>query len=121
MPGVMFNPYVSPIELKQDWNWTGYPLAQTMAVDEAFALLDAEEGGIVLLISTTTLRPQGYGWEVDQYVYQYELIVYARKSVNEKSRRGSCTSPPAIILSGSRFLNVGATVNVGSARQSMLI
>ena len=116
MPGVMFNPYVSPIELKQDWNWTGYPLAQTMAVDEAFALLDAEEGGIVLLISTTTLCPQGCGWVVDQYVYQYEMIVYARKSVDEKSRRGSCTSPPAIILSGSRFLNVGATVNVGSAR-----
>ena len=39
MTGVMFNPYVSPIELKQDWNCTGYPLAQTMAVDEALSLI----------------------------------------------------------------------------------
>ena len=46
LSGEPFNPNVNEniIVLHQGWNWLGYPLDQTMSVDEALAHLDAEEG-----------------------------------------------------------------------------
>ena len=46
LSGEPFNPNVNEniITLHKGWNWLGYPLDQTMAVGEALAHLDAEEG-----------------------------------------------------------------------------
>lgn len=37
---------------------------------------------VVLFISTTTLRAQGSGWEVNPHDYQYDMTVYAQMSVD---------------------------------------
>ena len=42
--GEQINPATCVIELAKGWNWIGYPLTQTMKLDEALAHLDAEEG-----------------------------------------------------------------------------
>lgn len=44
---VAWNPSV-PISLKAGWNWIGYPLGQTMAVDEALASTKAETLDVVV-------------------------------------------------------------------------
>lgn len=45
--GEMYNPSSSTITLHKGWNWLGYPLSQEMFLDEAFALLEAEEGDVI--------------------------------------------------------------------------
>lgn len=44
---VAWNP-ATPIALQTGWNWLGYPVAQTMSVDEAFAHTDVQEGDVVV-------------------------------------------------------------------------
>ncbi len=44
---IAWNP-ATPIALKSGWNWLGYPVGQTMSVDEAFADADAETLDVVV-------------------------------------------------------------------------
>lgn len=44
---VAWNPS-TPISLQSGWNWIGYPLAQTMSVDEAFAVTEVETLDVIV-------------------------------------------------------------------------
>jgi len=44
---VAWNP-ATPIALGAGWNWLGYPVGQTMSVDEAFAPTDAENHDVIV-------------------------------------------------------------------------
>lgn len=44
---IAWNP-ATPIGLNAGWNWIGYPVSQTMSVDEAFATTDAEVLDVVV-------------------------------------------------------------------------
>ena len=44
---VAWNP-ATPIALSQGWNWLGYPVGQTMTVDEALATTGAEQGDYIV-------------------------------------------------------------------------
>ncbi len=44
---IAWNP-ATPISVKSGWNWIGYPVAQTMTVDEAFATTKAETLDVVV-------------------------------------------------------------------------
>lgn len=47
MSGYEFNP-ATPISLKQGWNWLGYPVSQTMSLNEAFANAEPNEGDYIV-------------------------------------------------------------------------
>lgn len=47
LDGLMFNAALSDITLHKGWNWLGYPLDKPMALVEALAYLDAEEGDCI--------------------------------------------------------------------------
>lgn len=44
---VAWNP-ATPISISSGWNWLGYPVGQTMSVDEAFASTTAETGDVIV-------------------------------------------------------------------------
>ena len=47
MSEIAWNP-AAPIALNSGWNWLGYPVSQTMSVDEAFATTEAETLDIIV-------------------------------------------------------------------------
>lgn len=47
LSGEELNAAATPIALRSGWNWIGYPVGQTMAVYEAMADADAEEGDYI--------------------------------------------------------------------------
>lgn len=47
MSDIAWNP-ATPIALQSGWNWLGYPVSQTMSVDEAFATTNAETLDVIV-------------------------------------------------------------------------
>ena len=64
LSGEPFNPNVNEniITLHTGWNWLGYPLDQTMAVGEALAHLDAEEGDRITYLGGGYAEFSNGGW-----------------------------------------------------------
>lgn len=62
LSGEMYNPSASNIVLKTGWNWLGYPISQTMAVNEALAYLNAEEGDVISTLAGGYAQFSGSEW-----------------------------------------------------------
>lgn len=45
--GEQYNPSLTPIVLNKGWNWLGYPINQTMTINDALTYLDVEEGDVI--------------------------------------------------------------------------
>lgn len=84
LAGEMYNPAASYITLHKGWNWLGYPIDQTMTLDEAFAYLSAEEGDVIATLNG------GFSQYTDG-AWSGELLTmspgegYLFKAVSEKS------------------------------------
>ena len=109
MSDVAWNP-ATPIALNPGWNWLGYPVGQTMSVDEAFATTDAETLDIVVgqngfaqfdgenWIGTLETMSPGMG-----YMYQSQSaknVVYNTSIVSTASAKyapGISTTSPLVL------------------------
>ena len=60
--GVMFNPYFSPVELRQGWNWLGYPLDKEITVEDAFSFMESEKDDIVTSLEDGYSQYDGEQW-----------------------------------------------------------
>ncbi len=84
LTGEMYNPAISYITLLKGWNWLGYPMNQTMTLDEALAYLGAEEGDVIATLNG------GFSQYIDG-AWSGELKImspgegYLFKAVSEKS------------------------------------
>ena len=59
MSGVFAQPENHPIELHQGWNWIGYPLPDTLSIEDALAVLVPLEGDVVKSQSAFTIYSDG--------------------------------------------------------------
>ncbi len=96
LSGEQFNPSAKTIDLVAGWNWMGYPVEQVMALDEALAYLDAEEGDCLASIeggfaeyangswtgTLTTMTPgQGYLYKSaspKSFIYRDDIVSKAK-------------------------------------------
>ena len=96
LSGEQFNPSAKTIDLVTGWNWMGYPVEQVMALDEALAYLDAEEGDCLASIeggfaeyangswtgTLTTMTPgQGYLYKSaspKSFIYRDDIVSKAK-------------------------------------------
>lgn len=46
--GSQFNPTAVTVNMHRGWNWMGYPLDQTLVLDDALLYLDVEEGDVIM-------------------------------------------------------------------------
>ena len=81
--GVMFNPYFSPVELRQGWNWLGYPLDKEITVEDAFSFMESEKDDII------TSLEDGYSqYDGEQWIGTLNTLIpgrgYMFKSVSDK-------------------------------------
>ena len=96
LSGEQFNPSAKTIDLVTGWNWMGYPVEQVMALDEALAYLDADEGDCLASIEggfaeyangswtgmLTTMTPgQGYLYKsasTKSFIYRDDIVSKAK-------------------------------------------
>ena len=81
--GVMFNPYFSPVELRQGWNWLGYPLDKEITVEDAFSFMESEKDDVI------TSLEDGYSqYDGEQWIGTLNTLIpgrgYMFKSVSDK-------------------------------------
>lgn len=60
--GVMFNPYFSPVELRQGWNWLGYPLDKEITVEDAFSFMESEKDDVITSLEDGYSQYDGEQW-----------------------------------------------------------
>ena len=48
LSGYLFNATTNTVDVEQGWNWIGYPLNQTMTIDEALAYFTPAEGDFIV-------------------------------------------------------------------------
>ena len=82
--GEQLNPASCSFDLEQGWNWLGYPLTQTMKLDEALSYLDVEEGDYITNLSGGYAEYNNGAWVGDLQTMEPGKG-YLYKSVSSKS------------------------------------
>lgn len=117
LSGIAWNP-ATPIAIKTGWNWLGYPVGQTMSVNEALATTKAEKLDVVVgqngfaqfdgenWIGTLETMSPGMG-----YMYQSQSaknVVYNTSIVSMASAKYACgiSAKSPLVLDIHKFKSV---------------
>ena len=82
--GEQYNPTAAPVYLHKGWNWLGYPLSLSLSLEDAFSMMDVEEGDCIETLTGGFATYSEGAWTGELKMLE-PGIGYLYKSVSDKS------------------------------------